>query len=131
MDINGNKLTDSDIIQSRIFDEYTTTPKEIEGYTLYALPENAIGITGEETVVNYIYKTKAPVGYSLSDEVDDADGVNLAEENGIYSFEYYDELLPVLNTGDTTDISKAMTLIVLIAALAGWLVVFKNLFKMN
>ena len=58
VDINGNKLTDSDIIQSRIFDEYTTTPKEIEGYTLYALPANAIGITGEETVVNYIYKIK-------------------------------------------------------------------------
>lgn len=58
VDINGSKLTDSDIIQSRIFDEYTTTPKEIEGYTLYALPANAIGITGEKTVVNYIYKIK-------------------------------------------------------------------------
>lgn len=88
----------------------------------------------------YIKETKAPLGYSLSDQVVEivineggvfADGVNLAEENGIYSFEYYDELLPVLNTGDTTDISKAITLIVLIAALAGWLVIVKNLFKMK
>lgn len=88
----------------------------------------------------YIKETKAPLGYSLSDQVVEivineggvfADGVNLAEENDIYSFEYYDELLPVLNTGDTTDISKAITLIVLIAALAGWLVIVKNLFKMK
>ena len=68
----------------------------------------------------YIKETKAPLGYSLSDQVVEivineggvfADGVNLAEENGIYSFEYYDELLPVLNTGDTNNALKYVLLI--------------------
>lgn len=61
----------------------------------------------------YLAETKAPLGYSLSDQVvkiviNDkgvfADGVNLAEKNGIYSFEYYDELLPAFNTGDDNNI---------------------------
>lgn len=57
----------------------------------------------------YLKETKAPTGYSLSDKIVEiiinengvtADGVSLEETNGIYSFEYYDELLPVVDTGD-------------------------------
>lgn len=57
----------------------------------------------------YLKETKAPTGYSLSDKIVEiiinengvtADGVSLEETDGIYSFEYYDELLPVVDTGD-------------------------------
>lgn len=61
----------------------------------------------------YIKETKAPLGYSLSDQVVEivindkgvfADGKNLEEKDGIYSFEYFDELLPIVQTGDNNNI---------------------------
>lgn len=57
----------------------------------------------------YIKETKAPTGYKLSDqivkiEINDtgvyADGVLLEENSNTYSFEYYNSLLPVIQTGD-------------------------------
>ena len=57
----------------------------------------------------YIKETKAPLGYKLSDqvvkiEINDegvfADGVSLEENNGVYSFEYYNSLLPIIQTGN-------------------------------
>lgn len=60
----------------------------------------------------YIKENKAPLGYSLSDqvvkiEINDkgvfADGVSLEEKDGIYSFVYYNSLLPAIQTGNETN----------------------------
>lgn len=60
----------------------------------------------------YIKELKAPLGYKLSDqvvkiEINDkgvfADGVSLEENNEIYSFVYYNSLLPVVQTGNETN----------------------------
>lgn len=78
----------------------------------------------------FIAETKAPLGYSLSDQVVEivinengvtADGVSLEESDGVYSFEYYDELLPIINTGDVNNTVK-------LAVMGGLLVVFIAVF---
>ena len=60
----------------------------------------------------YIKEIKAPLGYKLSDqivkvEINDkgvfADGVSLEEKDGVYSFEYYNSLLPKIQTGNETN----------------------------
>lgn len=62
--------------------------------------------------VYYIKELKAPLGYKLSDqivkiEINDkgvfADGVSLEETDGVYSFEYYNSLLPAIQTGNETN----------------------------
>ena len=71
----------------------------------------------------YIKETKAPLGYKLSDqvvkiEINDegvfADGVSLEENNGVYSFEYYNSLLPIIQTGNEMN----YTLLLVIGAIA-------------
>lgn len=78
--------------------------------------------TGTATFENLIYGTyyikevEAPEGYELSDEIVEivindegvfANGVLLTEEDGVYSFEYQNSLLPVVivNTGDNYNIA--------------------------
>ena len=60
----------------------------------------------------YIKELKAPLGYKLSDqvvkiEINDkgvfADGISLEETDGVYSFEYYNSLLPLIQTGNETN----------------------------
>ena len=60
----------------------------------------------------YIKEIKAPLGYKLSDqvvkiEINDkgvfADGVSLEEKDNVYSFEYYNSLLPKIQTGNETN----------------------------
>ena len=72
----------------------------------------------------YIKEIKAPLGYKLSEqivkiEINDkgvfADSVSLEEKEGIYSFEYYNSLLPVIQTGNETNYG----LLLLVAAIAG------------
>lgn len=71
----------------------------------------------------YIKELKAPLGYKLSDqvvkiEINDkgvfADGVSLEESNGVYSFVYYNSLLPAVQTGNETN----YTLLLIVAAIA-------------
>ena len=71
-----------------------------------------------------IKELKAPLGYKLSEqivkiEINDkgvfADSVSLEEKEGIYSFEYYNSLLPVIQTGNETNYG----LLLLVAAIAG------------
>ena len=87
----------------------------------------------------YIKETKAPLGYSLSDQVVEivindegvfADGKNLEEKDGIYSFEYFDELLPIVQTGDNNNI-KTIGIIsgVLAIAILALVCVIKRLKK--
>ena len=60
----------------------------------------------------YIKEIKAPLGYKLSNQVVKveinekgvfADGVSLEEKDNIYSFEYYNDLLPRIQTGNETN----------------------------
>ena len=76
-DTKGNKLADSIIIDGKVFDKYQTEAKDIYGYELIAVPENAKGEMTEDTiVVNYIYRlkdSKVIVNYK------DTEGNKLAE----------------------------------------------------
>ena len=60
----------------------------------------------------FIKELKAPMGYKLSDqvvkiEINDkgvfADGVSLEGKDNVYSFEYYNSLLPLIQTGNETN----------------------------
>lgn len=74
----------------------------------------------------YIKEIKAPLGYKLSDqvvkiEINDkgvfADGVSLEENNGVYSFEYYNSLLPIIQTGN--EMNYALLLVIGAIAITG------------
>ena len=74
----------------------------------------------------YIKETKAPLGYKLSDqvvkiEINDegvfADGVSLEENNGVYSFEYHNSLLPIIQTGN--EMTYALLLVIGAIAITG------------
>lgn len=78
----------------------------------------------------YVKETKAPIGYSLSKQVVEivindkgvfADGQNLKDENGVYSFKYYDELLPVIKTGDK---DSRKTLVIMAIMLVIFAIIF-------
>ena len=88
----------------------------------------------------YIAETKAPLGYSLSNQIVEivinesgvtADGVSLEGNDGVYSFEYYDELLPVINTGDTNNIVKVVVMGSLVVAFAVIFILTKKKMKKN
>ena len=85
----------------------------------------------------YIKENKAPLGYSLSKQVVKieinengvfADGVSLEENEGIYSFEYYNTLLPIIQTGKeyTNQILLGIAIVLSIIALAGIIILKKK-----
>lgn len=74
----------------------------------------------------YIKEIKAPLGYKLSEqivkiEINDkgvfADGVSLEENNGVYSFKYYNSLLPIIQTGN--EMNYALLLVIGAIAITG------------
>ena len=85
----------------------------------------------------YIKENKAPLGYSLSKQVVKveinengvfADGVSLEENEGIYSFEYYNTLLPIIQTGKeyTNQILFGIAVVSSIIALVGIIILKKK-----
>jgi uncharacterized surface anchored protein len=87
--------------------------------------------------VYYIKEVKAPTGYKLSDqivkiEINDkgvfADGVSLEEKDDIYSFEYYNSLLPKIQTGNETNyfLLGSVAVISLIGAIGGIILLRKK-----
>lgn len=62
LDENGKKIADSDTVDGKVTEKYTTKEKQIKGYTLTKVPQNAEGTMTEKTiVVNYIYaKNETP-----------------------------------------------------------------------
>lgn len=57
VDEDGNDISDPTIIEGKVGDDYTTTPKDVDGYELVETPDNASGtITEEDTEVRYTYK---------------------------------------------------------------------------
>ncbi|HEO8607632.1 TPA: MucBP domain-containing protein [Streptococcus suis] len=57
VDENGNPLVPSESTPATVGDDYTTTPKVVEGYYLVEVPSNQNGKIGENgTTVTYVYK---------------------------------------------------------------------------
>lgn len=87
----------------------------------------------------YIKETKAPLGYELSDEVVEiiindkgvfANGKELSEENGVYSFEYQNSLLPSLFTGDNNRTMMYVTMaIIAVVFIVIMIIIKKKAFK--
>lgn len=56
---DGKQIAESVTIDGKVGQTYTSDSKEIYGYELTAIPENATGIFSEEqTIVNYVYRLK-------------------------------------------------------------------------
>lgn len=56
VDEAGKELISSDIIKGKVFDTYETQAKEIKGYTLTIMPENASGKMSENVItITYVY----------------------------------------------------------------------------
>ncbi|WP_099225353.1 MucBP domain-containing protein [Listeria costaricensis] len=61
LDENGEPLADSEVLTGTVGTDYTTTPKEIDGYELIGTPDNATGqYTTSPITVNYNYQKVAP-----------------------------------------------------------------------
>ena len=81
IDTDNNKLADSEEINGKVFDEYTTMAKDIDGYELTEAPSNATGTMTEDTItVNYIYSLK---NTSVIVNYIDESGKTLAESKTI------------------------------------------------
>lgn len=90
--------------------------------------------------VTYIKETKAPIGYRLSNEVvkvevnDNGVYVNdkkVEAKDEIYSFVYQNSLLPTINTGDDTNKTTWIMLLVTSSSLLGALAMLKRKKKEN
>ncbi|MBP3800447.1 MAG: hypothetical protein J6I85_00190, partial [Clostridia bacterium] len=89
----------------------------------------------------YIKEIKAPLGYKLSDQVVEivindegvfADGVSLEESDSVYSFVYYNSLLPSIQTGNEADYNIIINLMVLsLAGIGVGIVLLKSKKKEN
>lgn len=92
IDDNGNNISASKEIDGLIGDEYQTEPKEISGFTLKEIPENACGIfKEEEQVVNYIYTKDLVEPVDPLDpeiEVDPENPPELPEDQGTLSIDF-------------------------------------------
>lgn len=95
---SGNEIADSETITGHKGDEYTTTEKEIKGFKLKEIPENAKGIMTENLEVIYYYSrpAKVIVNYIDTDTGDDLADPEIIEgyQDDEYTtkakeFEYY------------------------------------------
>ena len=77
VDTNGNYIADSEQVNGLFNDNYETVAKDITGYTLSQLPENAVGKFEIDPVeVTYVYETKK--GIAIVDYTD-LEGNKIAE----------------------------------------------------
>lgn len=64
VDEDGNEIATSTQTSKNVGEEYTTTPKDIDGYVLKTTPSNASGTVGEENItVTYVYQKVYKVDY--------------------------------------------------------------------
>ncbi|MFD1850654.1 MucBP domain-containing protein [Oceanobacillus bengalensis] len=76
VDEEGNELAPSEELTGNVGENYETTPKDIEGYELITVPENATGeFTNEPQTVTYVYKPveeePIPTGSVIVEYVDE------------------------------------------------------------
>ena len=80
----GNEIADSETITGHKGDEYTTTEKEIKGFKLKEIPENAKGTMTENLEVIYYYSRPAKV---IVNYIDTDTGDDLAEPEIIEGYQ--------------------------------------------
>lgn len=81
---SGNEVADTETITGHKGDEYTTTEKEVEGFKLKEIPENAKGTMKEDTEVIYYYLRPAKV---IVNYIDTDTGDDLAEPEIIEGYQ--------------------------------------------
>lgn len=92
LDLDGQELVESEVLEGSIGVAYQTKPKEIEHYQLTTVPENASGeFTREAIHVTYVYQREAvaPVDPLAPDtEVDPENKPELPEDQGLLSIDF-------------------------------------------
>ncbi|WP_438784728.1 WxL domain-containing protein [Enterococcus sp. DIV0765f] len=95
VDEEFNRIAETDQLNGLVGEEYETTPKEIPGYTLKEIPENASGIfLEEEQTVSYIYEREEVEPVSPVDplapevEVNPENTPELPENQGLLSIDF-------------------------------------------
>ena len=96
----GNEIAPDETVKGKVFDEYTTSEKNIYGYELIEIPENSTGTMTEDTIiVTYHYRLKATnvtVKHENEEgkEIADTETINgkvfelySTSEKGIYGYE--------------------------------------------
>lgn len=81
---SGNEVADTETITGHKGDEYTTTEKEVEGFKLKEIPENAKGTMTEDVEVIYYYLRPAKV---IVNYIDTDTGDDLAEPEIIEGYQ--------------------------------------------
>ncbi|MBF2441598.1 MucBP domain-containing protein [Listeria innocua] len=78
-DESGNKLAENSILTGNVGEEYSSSAKEILGYTLTEMPSNAQGeFSLEEQTVTYIYSKNPVPAKDITVQYTDEDGMELA-----------------------------------------------------
>ncbi|CUK96802.1 Cell wall surface anchor family protein [Listeria monocytogenes] len=78
-DKSGNKLAENSILTGNVGEEYSSSEKEILGYTLTEIPTNAQGeFSLEEQTVTYIYSKNPVPAKDITVQYTDEDGIELA-----------------------------------------------------
>ncbi|EEJ0016091.1 MucBP domain-containing protein [Listeria innocua] len=78
-DESGNKLAENSILTGNVGEEYSSSAKEILGYTLTEMPSNAQGeFSLEEQTVTYIYSKNPVPAKDITVQYTDEDGIELA-----------------------------------------------------
>ena len=81
IDENGNEIAESEILSGKVFDPYETQAKEIYGYELVTIPENASGEMSESPIdvyFNYVLKDAVVTAVYV-----DKDGASLANDETV------------------------------------------------
>ncbi|MFZ4845533.1 WxL domain-containing protein [Enterococcus casseliflavus] len=121
VDGSMNELAEPDIIRGLLDDEYKTQPKEIDGYSLNGMPENASGrFTEEAQTVTYTYSKDqldpvSPLDPLAPDkEVDPENSPILPEDQGAFSIDFVSHFnfgRQVISTQDQTYYAQAQRLL--------------------
>lgn len=92
VDLDGQELVESEVLEGPVGEMYQTAPQEIEHYQLTDTPENATGVFGEDmVVVTYVYETTTvtPVDPLYPEtEVDPENKPDLPEDQGLLSIDF-------------------------------------------
>ncbi|MBO1097676.1 hypothetical protein FQS90_14255 [Enterococcus casseliflavus] len=121
VDGSMNKLAEPDIIRGLLDDEYKTQPKEIDGYSLNGMPENASGrFTKEAQTVTYTYSKDqldpvSPLDPLAPDkEVNPENPPVLPEDQGAFSIDFVSQFnfgRQIISTQDQTYYAQAQRLL--------------------
>lgn len=99
LDIYGNELLETEVLNGVVGDTYETKPKEIEHYQLVVTPDNATGIFQKELVfVTYVYElvTVPPLDPLDPDKpIDPENKPHLPVDQGLFSIDF----VPQFNFG--------------------------------